>query len=663
MDLTDKIERKFIESFDIDDYEILTDSGWKDCLAIHKTIEYKVWSIETETHQLRCADDHILFDENMEQVFAKDLVPGDFIQTDSGTEEVVDVVQTDDYDNMYDIELDDFSDHRYYTNGILSHNTTTYTIYALWKVLFFPENKIMLLANKADTSIEILSRIQLAYGYIPTWMKPGVVVWNKGEMIFSNKSAIKGFATASDSARGYSAGTVIMDEAAFVPNNIASKVFESIYPVISSSKKSQFIMVSTPNGADSKNLYYEIWQKANSQQKGSNSEGWKAFRFDWWDVPGRDEEWKEKQIASIGQQRFDQEFGNQFLATSTVQKLIPNDIIEKYRIKLSEYKALGVKPKKQKIVSEAQDQLYEFDMWHEFKPNHTYCASADISEGVGQDYSVLQIWDVTDTSNITLCAKFSSNTVSLVQFAYVTNKILRIYGSPFLFAERNGVSSGMLDSLRITYGYQNIAAENKKGEPGIFSHVTVKEKACLFAREMMTTNGIGFTIYDKDLIDEFDIFVRKNNQSNRGIYQAIPGPNSHDDNIMTFIWMTFALHKDRVDTYFQVCQTFTSDLQQIYPKTLMPLAGYTSDQIKAINNDPIYKDFLEFKEQLSEQAKKAYERQKDEDDADIFKYQNSNQIDYFGDDDGPMWGVNSSRSSSLPQSVNPNNRMPQFFVF
>lgn len=31
---------------------------------------------------------------------------------------------------------------------------------------------------------------------------------------------------------------VIMDEAAFVPNNIASKVFESIYPVISSSKNS-----------------------------------------------------------------------------------------------------------------------------------------------------------------------------------------------------------------------------------------------------------------------------------------------------------------------------------------------------------------------------------------------------------------------------------------
>ena len=61
----------------------------------------------------------------------------------------------------------------------------------------------MLLANKADTAIEILSRIQLAYEYLPTWLKPAVVVWNK--------SAIKGFATASDSARGYSANCITGD--------------------------------------------------------------------------------------------------------------------------------------------------------------------------------------------------------------------------------------------------------------------------------------------------------------------------------------------------------------------------------------------------------------------------------------------------------------------
>lgn len=32
------VERKFVDSVDINDYEILTDSGWKDAIAIHKTV-------------------------------------------------------------------------------------------------------------------------------------------------------------------------------------------------------------------------------------------------------------------------------------------------------------------------------------------------------------------------------------------------------------------------------------------------------------------------------------------------------------------------------------------------------------------------------------------------------------------------------------------------
>lgn len=92
-----------------------------------------------------------------------------------------------------------------------SSKTTTYTIYALWSTMFFPEKKIMLLANKADTALEILQRIRMAYEYCPDFLKPGVFVWNKGEIVFSNMSAIKGFATASDAARGYSANCVSGD--------------------------------------------------------------------------------------------------------------------------------------------------------------------------------------------------------------------------------------------------------------------------------------------------------------------------------------------------------------------------------------------------------------------------------------------------------------------
>lgn len=143
---------------------------------------------------------------------------------------------------------------------------------------------------------------------------------------------------------------VILDEFAFLQKNIADKLFTSMYPVISSSKNGKFILVSTPNGTD--NLYYDVWQQANSKEIGKNLEGWKAFTMYWWQVPGHDEKWKEKQIAAIGAQRFAQEFNNEFLANSSTKKLVPDDILEKYRIRLSEYKTNGIKSKKQRIISE-----------------------------------------------------------------------------------------------------------------------------------------------------------------------------------------------------------------------------------------------------------------------------------------------------------------------
>lgn len=469
---------------------------------------------------------------------------------------------------------------------------------------------------------------------------------------------------------------VILDEFAFLQKNIADKLFTSMYPVISSSKNGKFIIVSTPNGTD--NLYYDIWCQANSKEIGKNLEGWKPFEMHWFDVPGHDDAWKEKQIAAIGARRFAQEFNNEFITSSSIRKLVPDEVLERFRIKLSEFKARGLQPKKQRIISQNEDELYEFDMWHEFDSKKTYLASGDIAEGVGGDSSVLYIWDVTDLADIKMCAKFSSNTVSVVQFAYIARRILALYCDPWFFAERNGVSSGMLDSLRITYGYQGIASENKKGEAGVYSHVQVKGKACLWARDMLTTPGFGFTIYDKDLIDEFGIFVKKDTKGMHLVYQAMPGPNSHDDHVMAFIWMCYALSNELVEKYFTVCQTFTTEMEQIYAKILLPNEDYNAAQVKAVSQDPLYKEFLDFKDELHKKLGAALDQEKKEDEGDWMfqQIQKTNNDSYFGDvDDGGSWehvgmfqnpsyqSFNpSQRSQQLASPLNKNNVQPSFYM-
>lgn len=531
--------------------------------------------------------------------------------------------------------------------------TTCYTVFCMWLATLFSEKKIMICANKLQTAIEIMDRLRIGYEYLPSWIKPGIVVYNKSEITFSNKSSIRAFATSSSASRGFSGQICIIDEMAFIQKNVMDEFFASVMPVVSSAKDSKVVVVSTPNGTSG--LYYDLWKQATSKEAQSNKEGWKPFRIDWWEVPGRTEEWKEKQIATIGIRRWNQEFGNEFLSASDTKKMIPDDITERYRMKLAEFKTKKIVPHKQKILAETEDKMFAFDMWHEFDPKRAYLASGDVSEGVGGDASILYIWDVTDLSDIRLCAKFDSNTASLVEFAYVCSKILPLYGNPWLFCERNGVSAGMLDSLRITYKYQNIAAESKNGEPGVYSHVSVKGKACLWARDMMTTQGFGFTLYDKDLIDEFGTFVKKDTKGNYSVFTAAAG--AHDDHIMAFIWGCYALQKMVIENYFVVCDTFTSTLGEIYPKILQPLEAYTDSMLKRIKADPLYKQFIEYKDEHKAMYEKMLSQIEKEDANDIFKY---NQQDmYFGENDGPSWNMPGNLTS---HHVNPSNEMPSFFI-
>lgn len=82
--------------------------------------------------------------------------------------------------------------------------TSIATVIILHYALFNDSKKIALLANKADMAQEILSRIQLAYEYLPSWLKCGVAEWNKRRVEFDNGSIILAAASSASSIRGNS---------------------------------------------------------------------------------------------------------------------------------------------------------------------------------------------------------------------------------------------------------------------------------------------------------------------------------------------------------------------------------------------------------------------------------------------------------------------------
>ena len=53
---------KFIEAYEVDDYEVLTPNGWINIEGIGKTIEFEEYKVITfGDKELICADNHILY--------------------------------------------------------------------------------------------------------------------------------------------------------------------------------------------------------------------------------------------------------------------------------------------------------------------------------------------------------------------------------------------------------------------------------------------------------------------------------------------------------------------------------------------------------------------------------------------------------------------------
>lgn len=121
--------KKITKTTEVSDYAVLTDNGFVDIVSLHETIPYDVYQLNLlDGKELKCADNHIVFySKNNQEVFVKDLISGDKIlinQNDNLSEgEVKEVINLGYKEIMYDLELSSSSNRRYYTNGILSHNT------------------------------------------------------------------------------------------------------------------------------------------------------------------------------------------------------------------------------------------------------------------------------------------------------------------------------------------------------------------------------------------------------------------------------------------------------------------------------------------------------------------------------------------------------------
>lgn len=431
----DDINKKIIDTLNLFDLKVKTDTGYSDISNIHKTQPYKIYKIITESGKyLEGADNHILFDENMNEVFIKDLDIGDLIQTKDGLEKIKFKKKSRYKVSMFDVTVND-ENHRFYSNDILSHNTITSSIFLAWYICFHYDKNILVIANKMATTNEIVDKIKTVIKGLPFFLKPGTLSSGATGIKFDSNVRLFSQATTKSAAIGFTIHLLYADEFAHIPENFIVDFWRSIYPTLASSNISRIIISSTPYGM---NLFYDIYSKALE-----NKNQFKAIRVDWWQVPGRDESWKEREISNLGSEElFNQEYGNQFLASNKM--LLSSELlslIEKYTHKFK-YKEI--------YDLEDFDEKMECLKWHtNFNPNRIdkekdkFVFSIDIGDGVGRDYSIINIFkllvqspvminktrykDIIDESSffrLVQIGTFRSNTKSVEQFSQIVEKLL-----------------------------------------------------------------------------------------------------------------------------------------------------------------------------------------------------------------------------------------------
>jgi hypothetical protein len=413
--------------------------------------------------------------------------------------------------------------------------TTVVAGYILHYILFSDNiPKVAIVAHKASGAREVMGRIQLMYEYLPKWMQKGVKTWNKGNIILEGENGADGAevftgATTGAGLRGKSVSLLYVDECAIIPNTIADEFFTATYPIVSSGDTTKIIMSSTPKGY---NHFWKFWSEAGGENElasltrgckpGKN--GFVPIRAKWQEHPRRTQKWADEQLALLGLLQWTQEGECSFLGSSAT--LVSSSCLANMVVK--PFTKVG-----------GSLSIHEAPI-----AGHNYVMTVDPSKGIGRDYSVFSIIDVTCLP-YKVVGMYRDNSVSPMFFPSIIHRVATEYNEAFVLFEIN-VSEQIPHILYHEIGYENLlmVGRGPKGQMissgfgsstklGLTMDKKVKLYGCNNLKILLEENKL--LVNNHETINELSTFI----DNNKGTYAADDG--YHDDLVMTlviFAWLT-----------------------------------------------------------------------------------------------------------------------------
>lgn len=431
--------------------------------------------------------------------------------------------------------------------------STIGALFCAHKILFAPKSspqKILIVANKRETAGEFLKKIK---GYIetaPEWLGVTYAEGSNNQNLFelTNGSGAKAVGTSGDALRGYTPTLLVLDEAAFIEG--ADELWTSAAASLSTGGSALFI--STPNGQDP--LYYKTYSEA---LKGKNE--FSIFDMFWWQDPRFNKDLKFNKAVTIT----NEETGKKEILTETVEARKLEDgtwdfdhvkylISQKYEPTSGwfETMCLTYNGDERKIAQElktvfsgsgdnvVKDEYIDiaevttclpietgfFDnnlwVWEDPKEGDQYLLGSDISRGDADDYSTIEIWNMTTGEQ---AAEWEGKAPPDV-VGEMINEIGRKYQAYVVVDITGGLgSSTVIKLIDLEYPWLHYSEKGGAGNPilnRVKNHIKDGDKIPGFlisknrtlmisALEAAIRNG-DITIKSKRIIDQLRTFVYLN---------------------------------------------------------------------------------------------------------------------------------------------------------
>jgi hypothetical protein len=373
--------------------------------------------------------------------------------------------------------------------------STVTGIYVIHYAMFNDHKNIWILANKGKTAKSILRKLKIMYESLPIWLQVGIVNWTSEMVEFENGTVINVGTTTSESARSETISLLILDEFGRILPHIEDDFVTSVFPTVSSSPKTQIIIISTPKGMA--NTFYRTCRDAKrlvSKESRVGSNGYMYFEYDWKVVPERlaDPNWiiQAKKELKNDERKFAQEYCCAFMGS--VNTIVDQKIIE------------GMIPAKQINDEEELDcRIYNNPV-----EGRSYISIVDIAKGVGRTASTIQVFDITDLPFRQVMA-YENKNIGTYEFTKIAVDISTRYNRALMFIENNGIGESVCVSAIHSFHYDNVFMNEKRsGEVGICASTITKdigasEIGVLLKKELLV-------LYDDRTIGQLTTFINDN---------------------------------------------------------------------------------------------------------------------------------------------------------